>query len=151
MNELNNEEQINTEKKESDKTKKCSEVPPVDIESISLEDPVMEEMALRRKVVNFPGVTHVGDCDIWNKVLTFGSDGKARFTADVRSTDSNDAWVFYGGISFWDRNDVFLWNSQKIVGPSMDGHHSRVMDVTFFYPAHLFDSISRAKIHRMHC
>lgn len=152
MNKMNTKEQINTEEMVNAKnqTKKCSEAPPVDAESIPLETS-LEVRELREKQVHWSGAVAVGDCTIWNMMCSFWSDGKARFNADVRSSDSGDVWVFYGGISIHDNNGVELWRSQKLIGPEMAEDQSTNWNHVFFFPAVWFDSIASAKCNQMHC
>ncbi|MCP1122931.1 DUF6294 family protein [Bacillus sp. 3103sda1] len=153
MNELNIEEQINTDEKERAKnqTKKCSEVPPVNAVSSSLGDS-LKVMELREKVLSWSGqVYHVGDCTIQNMRCSFWSDGKARFNADVMSSDSGDVWVFYGGMSIHDNHGVELWRSGKLIGPGMSRNQWTLWNQVFFFPAAWFDSIDSAICHQMHC
>ncbi|HDR6819317.1 DUF6294 family protein [Bacillus cereus] len=155
MDELNKEEKIYTEEKKNTKNqnKKCTDIPPVDAESIPLEASLEMREAPRQKLLNWSGqVYHVGDCTIQNMRVFFWSDGRARFEAHVKSSDSDDRWVFYDGISISDKNGVQLWRSQKLVGPEMPWpNHTRDWIQEFFYPAIWFDSIHTAKCHRMHC
>jgi hypothetical protein len=132
------------------------EAPPeaIDAQSQPLE-PLTErvEAAPLQKLLYWSGqVYNVGDCTIMDMRIFFWSDGRARFEAHVKSSDNDDVWVFYGGISGLDRNGVTLFTGPKLVGPEMPWEdHWRDMVAEFFYPAIHFDAIAQAQINRMHC
>lgn len=143
---------IEIDERTDNHTKKCKDLPPIDAESKPLDASLLVREEPRQKLLHWTGAHHVGDCTIENMRIFFFSDGRARFQAHVRSSDSDDRWVFYGGISILDRYGVELWRSGKLVGPEMPWeHHTRDWDQEFFYPAIWFDSIAQARINQMHC
>lgn len=109
---------------------------------------------LDQKDFYWEGPFYNGDksCSIWGIVLIIYSDGTAYFKAKTNTSDSDDCWVFFGGISLMDNHDLQLFNSGKLVGPSMQyATITYDWETTFYYPAMFFDSIWRAQITGMHC
>ncbi|MEQ4718625.1 DUF6294 family protein [Nonomuraea sp. B19D2] len=93
-----------------------------------------------------------GDCRIMDRKATFFPDGTARFQARVRSSDSDDCWVYFGGIAINDINGTELWRSGKLIGPSMPEENvDFIWDQRFSYPAIWFGFIARATLFGANC
>lgn len=121
-------------------------------ESIPFDSPQIKyPFDYQTKTVRWRRGSNVGDCTIKNMKMTFYSYGEALFEADVRSTDTDDQWVFYGGITVHDKNGVELWRTGKLIGPKMPKNQWRKWNQTFSYPSSVFDRINSVRIHRMHC
>jgi hypothetical protein len=87
-----------------------------------------------------------------SRKATFFSDGTARFQARVRSSDTNDAWVYFGGIGIKDKNGVELWRSGKLLGPGMPRKNlTYIWDQQFAYPAAWYAHINSATLYGGHC
>lgn len=132
--------------------KPCVEAPAIDADSVPLE-PVYTRAGPRQKLLYWSGyVGHVGDCTIENMRVFFWSDGRARFEAHVRSSDTGDVWVMRNGLSIHDNNGVELWRSGKLIGPEMPWiGQTRDWIAEFFYPAAWFDHIASARANGLHC
>jgi hypothetical protein len=130
----------------------CKNAPPIDATSDALVAHAPAPQDVETKSVAWPGNYHVGDCHIYDMSLAVRSDGSATFQAYVESSDDDDVWVFYGGISLLDNHGVELWRSGKLDGPSMPFEDSDyTWTQNFFYPAQWFSAFSSAKINQMHC
>jgi hypothetical protein len=100
----------------------------------------------------WPADSTTSDCRIMDRKVTFFSDGRARFQARVRSSDTDDCWVYYGGIGIKDRNGTELWRSGKLIGPGMpQENRDYYWDQWFSYPALWYPYINRATLYGGHC
>src|SRR5947209_12025669 len=97
----------------------CKRLPPVDLLSDMRESPATTPYDLAKKWWVWSDVTRVGDCAMQDEILTIRADGTANFFAHVKSSDEEDRWVFYGGISLLDVRGAVLWTSPKLIGPPM--------------------------------
>jgi hypothetical protein len=83
-----------------------------------------------------------------DELLTIRADGRANFFAHVQSSDDDDRWVFYGGISLLDVSGVVLWTSPKLIGPPMTWEDEwATWDENFNFPVAWFDSAAGARAH----
>jgi Family of unknown function (DUF6294) len=130
----------------------CKSLPRVDVLSEMRVHPAAHTHDLARKWWVWSGATHVGDCTMQDEMLTIKADGTANFFAHVISSDDDDQWVFYGGISLLDAHGAVLWTSPKLVGPQMNWENEwTTWDQDFAFPALWFDSAAGARINQAHC
>jgi hypothetical protein len=130
----------------------CKSLPPVDLLSDVRERPAPSPYDVGRKWWLWSGVTHIGDCSMRDELLTIRADGTANFFAHVKSSDDDDQWVFYGGISLLDVHGVVLWTSPKLIGPPMKLEDEwATWDENFNFPVVWFDSAAGARINQAHC
>lgn len=130
----------------------CKRIPPVDLLSDVREHPEPTPFDVAKKWWVWSGVTHIGDCVLQDEMLTIQADGTANFFAHVKSSDDDDRWVFYGGISLLDVHGVVLWTSPKLIGPPMIWEDEwATWDENFAFPAVWFDSAAGARINQAHC
>lgn len=102
--------------------------------------------------LDWPQDSKTSDCRIMDRKVTFFSDGRARFQARVRSRDTGDCWVYFGGVGIKDRNEHELWRSGKLVGPGMpESNLDYFWDQWFTYPALWYPYINKAVLYDGHC
>jgi hypothetical protein len=128
----------------------CKNVPPVDVHAATFRhsEHTHDAPAWKKWTWN---VIKVGDCTLENGTLQINADGTAVFWGFASSSDDDDAWVFYGGISLLDVHGAVLWTSPKLVGPSMSDNGTYEWEAEINYPALWFGSTGGARINQAHC
>lgn len=130
----------------------CKSMPRVDVLSEMREHPSSHTHDVARKWWVWSGTTNVGDCSLQDELLTIKADGTANFFAHVKSSDDDDQWVFYGGISLLDVHGAVLWTSPKLIGPQMNFEGVWVTwNQDFPFPAAWFEAAAGARINQAHC
>jgi hypothetical protein len=128
----------------------CKSLPAVDVHAATLKHSqhTSHDVAWKKWTWN---VIKVGDCTLENGTLQINADGTAIFWGFASTTDNDDAWVFYGGVSLLDAHGAVLWTSPKLVGPSMSEGGTYEWETSINYPPVWFDSTTGARINQAHC
>jgi hypothetical protein len=141
----------------------CADLPPVDAvsEPYTLKPkantPTLEQDALplgdgeQTKVFNWNPI-YVGDCSLSNGSLEVQQNGTIFFSFGISSDRTDDAWVFYGGISLLNDDGQTLWTSQKISSQTCPFNKTEDWNGFLYYtPTADFEAVAYARINRAHC